>query len=85
MNLNKTIEDQDFSDDEKRLVIDWLERIADGRLTVRVPKEAFGIQLGEQCDKAKVRELCEKVRIKPPALITQPDGSLVRPSGIVIP
>jgi hypothetical protein len=79
MNLNKRLEDQDFTEDEKRLTIDWLERIADGRLVVRFPKEAFGVTLGESCDKAKVRELCDKVRIKEPTIIVVPEnGGIIR-------
>lgn len=85
INLKKNIDDQDFTEEEKRWVTDWLDSIAVGRLVVRVPTEAFGIPLGETCDREKVRALCEKVRIKPVTIIITPDERIIRPEGIVIP
>ncbi len=72
MDIRKTIDDQELDEEEKRGVVEWLERIADGRLIVRVPVEAFRVPTH---DRGKIRELCEKVKRKPAGrmLIRRPD------------
>jgi hypothetical protein len=83
MNMNKNLIDQDFTEEEKRWVEDWLARIADGRIVVNFYRgtnrpKAFGVDIGAQCDKEKVRLLCEEVRQKPATIIITPDERIIR-------
>jgi hypothetical protein len=66
MDIKRSIDDQDINAEEKQGLEDWLTRIADGRLIVRVPAEAFGVRLGHAPDKLKLQALRDRLRIKTP-------------------